>query len=131
MALSASPLEDRNKAPFSSSTSSSSQSLERPQQANVRSALVTLGQSVGKSYWGTMKNEQPKLLSSMQVKTTKIQCITSSATVNSNAAGASGGRASSQNKAKNGSSIVPVKPMAKASSARTSRILEGSMDTSN
>ena len=67
-------------------------------------------------------------MKSIQVKTVKIPSVASASTVVNSSTVATG---SMQDTAKKGSDVVPVKPMAKASSARTSRILEGSMDSSN
>lgn len=116
---------------------------DNPQQvSNVRSALVSLGQNVQNSYWGEMKNENHADLSisSLQVKTSKIERFALGATNVSGVAdgtgattssSAAGGIVSGQDASKVGNKVVPVKPMAKASSARASRILEGSMDATN
>ena len=115
-------------------------------QNNIRSALVTLGEKVGKSYWGGIplrKKTNNDSISSLKVQTVKIESFSSSADTttgnsSSNIATISGGPSNSgivslqdQNNKNIGGNVVPVKPMTKPSSTRTSRILEGSMDTSN
>ncbi len=109
------------------------------QVSNVRSALVSLGQNVRNSHWGEIKNENDAYLSinSLQVKTSKIERFAVGATGVADGTGATasssaaGGIVSGQDVSKVGSNVVPVKPMTKASSARASRILEGSMDATN
>ena len=115
-------------------------------QNNIRSALVTLGEKVGKSYWGGIpirKKTNNDSISSLKVQTVKIESFSSSADTttgnsSSNIATISGRPSNSgivslqdQNNKNIGGNVVPVKPMTKPSSTRTSRILEGSMDTSN
>jgi hypothetical protein len=118
---------------------------ELPQQvSNVRSALVSLGQNVRNSYWGEIKNENnvhaDVSINSLQVKTSKIENFALGATNVSGVAdgtgattssSTAGGIVSGQDPSKVKSNVVPVKPMSKASSARASRILEGSMDVTN
>ena len=124
---------------------------QHPQSAtqhhnNIRSSLVTLGEEVGKSYWGGIpirKKTNNDSISSLKVQTVKIESFSSSADTttgnsSSNIATISGRPSNSgivslqdQNNKNIGGNVVPVKPMTKPSSTRTSRILEGSMDTSN
>ena len=126
----------------SASSTTIPSSTERPQQQNatVRSALVSLGQNVGKSYWGQITHDHHQKnrdlsIANIQVRTAKIPNIAASnhhaSMVNNSAANANRRIVAGQEQSKNGLSVVPVQPMAKASSYRTSRILEGSIDTSN
>jgi len=100
---------------------------------NVRSALVTLGKSVGTSYWGTQYQQHQQHAAMnyktsripLSVTTSKITQFGATSTMNSSVDNATGVQ---QPKMQDRRGNVPVRPMAKASSNRTSRILEGSMD---
>ncbi len=107
------------------------------QTANVKSALISLGQDVRKTYWGAMVDQGPSKdkasLKSIQLKTIKIENLNASTSLgNASSTGSAVGSAQELTNKGSGSTggVVPVKPMSKASSVRTSRILEGSMDTS-
>ena len=110
------------------------------QTTNVKSALVSLGQNVRKSYWGAMVDDgtssttskQGNTLKSIQLKTAKIKNLATSTLGDTTTGSTVGSAQEMMNKEVGGNaSVVPVKPMSKASSVRTSRILEGSMDHSS